>query len=149
MMPRIPGVNDVSPVAAPEVPQAEDGEIVATPPKPEMPKLINQSQNNPISKLYEYCKKRKQPEPLFEVIAENVLETRKTHQGFTLKKTEFTMQCTVQGKKFVGTAMNKKQAKHNAAAAAWAELGAGVNQDAIDSLLQGERAAAVSTSATA
>lgn len=104
-----------------------------------IPKVINPSQNNPISKLYEHCKKAKQPEPIFETISENVLEARKTPQGFVLKKTEFTMQCTIQNKKFIGTAMTKKQAKHNAAAVAWAEIGVGVGQDSINSLLESQR----------
>ncbi len=105
----------------------------------------NGPQNNPISKLYEYCKKRRLPEPLFETVEEKVLETRKTRQGFTLKKTEFTMQCSLQNKTFVGTAMTKKQAKFNAAAAAWAEFGVGVGQDSINSLLHTQRIAATSS----
>ncbi|TRY68623.1 hypothetical protein TCAL_14282 [Tigriopus californicus] len=104
-----------------------------------IPKVINPSQNNPISKLYEHCKKAKQPEPIFETISENVLEARKTPQGFVLKKTEFTMQCTIQNKKFIGTAMTKKQAKHNAAAVAWAEIGVGVGQESINDLLETQR----------
>ena len=43
------------------------------------------------------------------------------------------------GKKFVGTAMTKKQAKYNASEAAWAEFGGGVAQSSIESLLQGSR----------
>ena len=99
----------------------------------------NPCQNNPISKLYEHCKRAKLPEPVFETIAENVLEKKKTQQGFMLKKTEFTIQCTIQGKKFSGSAMTKKQAKHAAAAAAWAEVGEGVKQTSIDSLLHAQR----------
>ena len=55
-------------------------------------RLNFQSLNNPISKLYEYCKQRKLPEPHFETMAENVIEKRKTNKGFVLKKTEFTIQ---------------------------------------------------------
>lgn len=98
-------------------------------------KMINEAQNNPISKLYEYSKKMKWPEPIFETISENVLESRKTHQGYTLKKTEFTVQCTISGKKFTGKSLKKKEAKTEAAAAAWAEVGMGVGQASIDNLL--------------
>ena len=102
-------------------------------------KLNQQSINNPISKLYEYCKHSKLPEPIFEVVAENILEKKMTHKGFVLKKTEFTIQVEVQGKKFVGAAMTKKQAKLHASEAAWAEFGGGVAPASIDSLLQGSR----------
>jgi len=101
--------------------------------------LDKKSQNNPISKLYEHCRQKHWPEPTFETISENVLDTYKTQQGFTLKKTEFTIQCALQGKKFVGSAMTKKEAKHNAAAAAWAEFGVGVPQDSISNMLQAQR----------
>jgi len=121
--------------------------------KPEEPlddpnKPLHPAQNNPISKLYEYTKKRKLPEPLFEVVQEEVLETRKTAQGFTYKKTKFTLQCEIMGKKFTGESMNKKTAKFNAAAAAWADVGAGVGQASIDSLLQSGRQAAEAASSS-
>ena len=113
------------------------------PEKPEDPnKPLDPAQNNPISKLYEYVKRRKFPEPVFEVVAEEIPETRKTNAGFTYKKTKFTMQCEVMGKKFLGESMNKKTAKFNSAAAAWAEFGAGVGQAQIDTLLQSGRQAA-------
>lgn len=117
------------------------------PEKPEDPnKPLDPAQNNPISKLYEYVKRRKFPEPVFEVVAEEILETRKTNAGFTYKKTKFTMQCEVMGKKFLGESMNKKTAKFNSAAAAWAEIGAGVGQAQIDTLLQSGRQAAEAAS---
>jgi len=111
----------------------------ATPRSNEQSALDKKSQNNPISKLYEHCRQKHWPEPCFETIAENVLDTVKTMKGFTLKKTEFTIQCEIQAKKFVGVAMTKKEAKHNAAAAAWAEFGVGVAQDSISSMLQSQR----------
>lgn len=113
--------------------------------KPDDP--LHPAQNNPISKLYEYTKKRKLPEPIFEVIQEEVLETRKTSQGFTYKKTKFTIQCEIMGKKYFGDSMNKKTAKFNSAAAAWADVGAGVGQASIDSLLQSGRQAAEAAAA--
>ena len=97
------------------------------------------AQNNPISKLYELCREKHWPEPVFETVCENVLDTIKTVKGFTLKKTEFTIQCEIQSKRFVGSAMTKKEAKYNAAAAAWAEFGVGVPQVSIDNLLQAKR----------
>ena len=66
--------------------------------------------------------KKKLPEPIYETLAENVIDRKKTNKGFTLKKTEFTIQVEILGKKFVGVAMTKKQAKYNASAAAWADL---------------------------
>ena len=122
-------------------------------------------QSNPISKMFEHCRRMHWPEPTFEVLYENVLDQYKSHQvntillhemiddfntdffsspqGFTLKKTEFTMRCEVQTaegpKQFTGNAMTKKEAKHNAAAAAWAEFGAGVSSSSISSMLQQQR----------
>ena len=106
---------------------------------------LHPAQNNPISKLYEHTKKEKWPEPVFEVVQEEVLETRKSTQGFTYKKTKFTIQCEIKGKKFIGESMNKKTAKFNAAARAWEEIGGGAGvggatSASIDSLLSAAKA---------
>lgn len=126
----------------------ETSEKKAEEPLDDPNKPLHPAQNNPISKLYEFTKKRKLPEPVFEVVQEEVLETRKTAQGFTYKKTKFTLQCEIMGKKFTGESMNKKTAKFNAAAAAWADVGAGVGQASIDSLLQSGRQAAEAASSS-
>ena len=106
---------------------------------------LHPAQNNPISKLFEYSKKEKLPEPIFEVVQEEVLETRKSTQGFTYKKTKFTIQCEIMGKKFLGESMNKKTAKFNAAARAWEDIGGGAGvggaaSASIDSLLAAAKA---------
>ena len=108
-------------------------------------KLNSQPASNPISKLYEYSKQKKLPEPIFETLAETVVDKKKTSQGFLLKKTEFTIQVEILGKKFVGVAMTKKQAKHNASAAAWADISgqpapvAGTDAGSIESMLKEAR----------
>lgn len=138
--------TEVAPDVGAVTGEGPDAKTAAPTPSEIAAKLNYQSLNNPISKLYEYCKQRKMPEPHFETLAENVLEKRKTAKGFVLKKTEFTIQVEVQGKKFLGTAMTKKQAKYNASEAAWAEFGGGVAQPSIDALLQGSRNAAAAAS---
>lgn len=108
-------------------------------------KVLNPAQNNPISKLYEHCKQRKLPDPQFEMSHERILESVRTVKGFYVKKTEFTMTCEVYGKTYFGMGRTKKQAKFNAAEAAWAEveIGAVCGEDsssgAIVSLLKSER----------
>ncbi len=92
------------------------------PPPPKAAKYLNPAQDNPISKLYEYCKQRRTAEPIFETVMENVLEQRKTAQGHTFKKVEYTVQCSYLGKQYTGTALIKKEAKKRAAERAWADL---------------------------
>ena len=92
---------------------------------------------NPISALYEYCKKGniecflimkpfisphcttvKYPDPAFECVSENVLETWQKN-NHTFKKTEYTMKLEVAGKSFFGSANTKKAAKTAVATEAW------------------------------
>merc|ERR1719150_2775137 len=96
-------------------------------------------------------KKEKIPEPLFETINEKVLSERKSQKGFTMKKTEYTIQCDFKGKKYEGKALTKKDAKLAAATLCWAEAGGGLPpgpaslQASISTLLQNQRQAASET----
>jgi len=101
---------------------------------------LHPAQNNPVSKLYEYTKRQKQPEPIFELLHEEILETRKTNQGFTYKKTKYTIQCEINDKRYLGESLNKKNAKFNAAAKAWAEI-AGLDQTQLQAMLDAAREA--------
>ena len=65
-------------------------------------------QNNPISKLYEHCKKLNLTDPMFELSNENVLEHFRNKDNL-FKKTEFTMKCEVFGKVFYGKGIFKKR----------------------------------------
>ena len=80
---------------------------------------------NPILKLYEYSKNMRCLEPVFEMIEEDVKDERKTHKGYTIKKTEYTIQCKMKEKLFIGKAFTKKEAKLKAAEETWAAVQAG------------------------
>ena len=58
------------------------------------------------------------PEPDFECVSENVLETWQK-ENKTFKKVEYTMRLEVAGKTYFGTANTKKKAKTNVAEEAW------------------------------
>ena len=77
--------------------------------------------NNPVSKLYEHCKKANAPEPLFDTAIENILERKRSYimgKAVNSSVTEFTIQCDVLGQTYHGTALTKKDAKQLAAVAA-------------------------------
>lgn len=73
---------------------------------------------NPISAIYEYCKKVKYPDPVFECVSENVLEVWQKDRH-TYKKVEYTMRLEVAGKNYFGLANTKKAAKTAVATEAW------------------------------
>jgi len=74
--------------------------------------------DNPISCLFEYSKKVKIPDPDFQCVAENLLETwQKANQTF--KKVEYTMQLQIDGKTYLASSNTKKAAKQACAAEAW------------------------------
>jgi len=68
--------------------------------------------------LFEYAKKVKIPDPEFDCVAENLLETwQKGNQTF--KKVEYTMQLQVDGKTYLAASNTKKAAKQACASEAW------------------------------
>jgi len=101
------------------------GDDDAAAPDAKQPKYLHQAHNNPISKLYEYSKKMRCLEPVFETVEEDVKDERKTHKGYTIKKTEYTIQCRMKEKVFTGKAFTKKEAKLKAAEETWAAVQAG------------------------
>ncbi|XP_040577108.1 uncharacterized protein [Lepeophtheirus salmonis] len=82
--------------------------------------------SNPISCLYEYCKKAKFDDPVFECVSENVVETWLKGQQ-TLKKTEYNMKLIVKDKTYYESGSNKKLAKNNVATKAWNNIRAGID----------------------
>lgn len=101
--------------------KAEEEEVggAATLSKPaKTARVTGEGQKSPISELYELCSRRGWPEPAFVTLREKVLKARRTRHGNFIKKTEFTVQCTVLGKRFPGTGLKKKEAKTAAAEAA-------------------------------
>jgi len=76
---------------------------------------------NPISALYEYCRKIKAPDPDFECVSENVLETWQ-RDNHTFKKTEYTLKLQVKDKQFFASGQTKKAAKTAVATEAWNQL---------------------------
>jgi len=77
--------------------------------------------NNPISCLHEYAKKKKIPDPMFQLVAESVLDNIQKG-NLTFKKIEYTMCLRIEGKTYQASAVNKKQAKQQCAYEAWAEI---------------------------
>jgi len=74
--------------------------------------------DNPISCLFEYSKKVKIPDPEFECVAENLLETWQ-RASQTFKKVEYTIELRVDGKTYLATSHTKKAAKQACAVEAW------------------------------
>ena len=60
----------------------------------------------------------KYPDPVFDCVSENVLETWQKN-NHTFKKTEYTMKLEVAGKTYFGSANTKKAAKTAVATEAW------------------------------
>eukprot|EP00095_Tigriopus_kingsejongensis_P010366 maker-scaffold2236_size18378-snap-gene-0.8 protein:Tk10366 transcript:maker-scaffold2236_size18378-snap-gene-0.8-mRNA-1 annotation:"double-stranded rna-binding protein staufen homolog 2 isoform x7" len=73
---------------------------------------------NPISALHEFAKRAKLPDPIFECVSENVLETWES-KGKIFRKTEYTMRLDFKEKQYLASGTTKKQAKAEVAAAAW------------------------------
>jgi len=62
--------------------------------------------------------KVKYPDPVYECVSENVLETWQKN-NHTFKKTEYTMKLEVAGKCYFGSANTKKAAKTAVSTEAW------------------------------
>lgn len=60
----------------------------------------------------------KYPDPVYECVSENVLETWQKN-NHTFKKTEYTMKLEVAGKCYFGSANTKKAAKTAVSTEAW------------------------------
>ena len=85
-----------------------------------------QNKNEGESKLVVYTKFKysffpisvKYPDPVYECVSENVLETWQKN-NHTFKKTEYTMKLEVAGKCYFGSANTKKAAKTAVSTEAW------------------------------
>lgn len=77
--------------------------------------------DNPISCLHEYAKKRKIPDPQFQCVSENILDTCMTG-NMAFKKIEYTMKLDMEGKTYLASALTKKAAKQACASEAWNEI---------------------------
>lgn len=100
-----PGGPTQSPPPKKKPQDSSDGKIVIT-------------ADNPVSCLYEYAKKKKIPDPDFDCIAENLLETWQRGNQ-TMKKIAYTMQLKIEGKTYHAESNTKKAAKQACAAEAW------------------------------
>jgi len=98
-----PNVNN-TPSPAKKKPE-DDGKIVIT-------------ADNPVSCLYEYAKKKKIPDPEFDCIAENLLETWQRGNQ-TMKKIAYTIQLKIDSRTYLAESNTKKAAKQACAAEAW------------------------------
>merc|ERR1712029_1124152 len=100
-----PGGSSQNPTPAKKKAEADDGKIVIT-------------ADNPVSCLYEFAKKKKIPDPDFDCIAENLLETWQRGNQ-TMKKIAYTIQLKIDGKTYLAESNTKKAAKQACAAEAW------------------------------
>lgn len=78
--------------------------------------------DNPISCLHEYTKKVKIPDPEFECVSENVLDSWQGQGGKNFKKTEYTMKLMIEGKTYLASSNTKKAAKLACATEAWNQI---------------------------
>jgi len=95
--------------------------VKSDPEGPAVPAYSVIQATNPISALYEYCRKIKAPDPEFDCVSENVLETW-MKDNHTYKKTEYTLKLQVRDKTFFGSGQTKKAAKTAVATEAWNQL---------------------------
>lgn len=93
------------------------------------PKDPHPSHNHPISKLCEKAKQHGWPQPVWDLVTEKVVDTKKHKHGrhntmlYTFKVTVYPGKGQVEPKVYFGSGPTKKDAKFACGSVAWADIG--------------------------
>jgi len=93
------------------------------------PKDPHPSHNHPISKLCEKAKQHGWPQPVWDLVTEKVVDTKKHKHGrhntmlYTFKVTVYPGKGQVEPKMYFGSGPTKKDAKFACGSVAWADIG--------------------------